>query len=75
MTLQTTGRWVTEEIEMLKVVYCIWFVERAAAAAAAAAAITARYYSGYNTVESLNQAYRYTCSLNYFMNIVVASIT
>jgi hypothetical protein len=70
MTLQTTGRWVTEEIEMLKVVYCIWFVERAAAAA-----ITARYYSGYNTVESLNQAYRYTCSLNYFMNIVVASIT
>ena len=59
---------VTEEIEMLKL--CIAFGSQKEAAAA----ITARYYSGYNTVESLNQTYRHTCSLNYFMNRVVAPI-
>jgi hypothetical protein len=34
-----------------------------------------RYYSSDNTVESFNQTYTHTCILNYFMKMVVASIT
>ncbi|MDQ4016435.1 MAG: hypothetical protein M3136_11820 [Thermoproteota archaeon] len=41
----------TEEIEMLKVVYCIWFVE------SGSSNIRARYYSSDDTVESFNQTY------------------
>ena len=60
----------TEEIEMLKVVYCIWFVE---SRQQQQADNRARYYSRAIIPLKALTKHTYTCSLNYFMNIVVVA--